>query len=119
MTARTSCHRLRVANELYRFVENEALPGSGVSSEKFWADFDKLVHELAPKNRDLLAKRDTLQAQLDDWYRANPGPIKSQDAYQTFLREIGYLVDAPDNVTIQTSNVDIEFMEQAGPQLRL
>lgn len=117
MTARTSCHRLRVATELYRFVEDEALPGSGISSEQFWSGFDKLVHDLAPKNRELLAKRDALQARLDDWYRQNPGPIQDQRAYQTFLREIGYLVDVPENVTIQTTNVDIEFMQQAGPQL--
>jgi len=117
MTARTSCHGLQVANELYRFVEDEALPGSGVSSEQFWAGFDKLVHDLAPKNRTLLEKRDQIQAQIDDWHRKNPGPIKDQKVYQAFLRDIGYLVDAPDNVAIDTRNVDIEFTRQAGPQL--
>src|SRR5690625_1328992 len=117
MTARTTCHRLRVADELYRFTEDEALPGSGISSEKFWADFDKLVHDLAPRNRELLAKRDQLQTQLDDWYKKNPGPIKNQSEYQAFLRDIGYLVDQPENVTVQTSNVDVEFSQQAGPQL--
>lgn len=117
MTARTSCHGLQVADELYRFVEDEALPGSGVSSEQFWTGFDKLVHDLAPKNRALLEKRDQMQTQIDDWHRKNPGPIKDQKTYQAFLREIGYLVDAPDNVAIDTRNVDIEFTQQAGPQL--
>jgi len=117
MTERTTCHRLQVADELYRFIQGEALPGSGVNADQFWADFDRLVHDLAPRNRELLAKRDQIQAQLDDWHRKNPGPIRDQGAYQAFLRDIGYLVDAPENVQIDTSNIDVEFSEQAGPQL--
>jgi len=117
MTQRTTCHRLQVADELYRFIEDEALPGSGVDSRAFWEGFDKLVHDLTPRNRELLAKRDQLQARIDEWHRKNPGPIKDQQAYQAFLREIGYLVDAPENVQIQTTKVDVEFSEQAGPQL--
>ena len=117
MTERTTCHRLQVADELYRFIQDEALPGSGVNADQFWADFDRLVHDLAPRNRELLAKRDQIQAQLDDWHRKNPGPIRDQGAYQAFLRDIGYLVDAPENVQIDTTNIDVEFSEQAGPQL--
>ncbi len=117
MTTRISCHRLQVADVLHQFIEQEALPGSGVDSAQFWAGFDALVHDLAPRNRALLAERDRLQAALDEWYRQNPGPIQDQARYQAFLREIGYLVEAPETVAIQTSNIDTEFASQAGPQL--
>ncbi|TAL88034.1 MAG: malate synthase G, partial [Candidimonas sp.] len=76
MIKRTPCKRLQVANVLYQFIEQEALPGTGVSSEAFWSGFDGLVHDLAPKNKKLLAERDRLQAALDDWHRQNPGAIK-------------------------------------------
>ncbi|MFA5520879.1 MAG: malate synthase G [Castellaniella sp.] len=117
MTTRTQCHRLQVANDLHQFVEQEALPGSGVDSAAFWAGFDALVHDLSPRNRELLAERDRIQAAMDDWYRKNPGPIQDQAAYQAFLREIGYLVDVPASVSLDTSNIDEEFSQQAGPQL--
>ncbi len=117
MTERTSCKRLQVATELYQFVEREALPGTGVASDAFWSGFDKLVHDLAPRNRALLAERDRLQAELDNWYRQNPGPIKDAGAYQAFLRKIGYLQDAPASVAVKTSKVDTEITQQAGPQL--
>src|SRR3546814_12355404 len=81
MTERTTCKRLQVATELYQFIEREALPGTGVASDAFWSGFDKLVHDLAPKNRALLAQRDTLQAELDNWYRQTPGPIKNAGPY--------------------------------------
>ncbi len=117
MTERTSCKRLKVATELFEFVEREALPGTGVASDAFWAGFDALIHDLTPRNRELLEHRDRLQAQLDTWYRSNPGPIADMAAYQAFLREIGYLTDAPDTVAIKTENVDTEISAQAGPQL--
>jgi malate synthase len=117
MTERTSCKRLQVATELHQFIEGEALPGTGVASDAFWSGFDKLVHDLAPKNRALLAERDRLQAELDDWYRQNPGPVKDAGAYQAFLRKIGYLKDAPASVAVKTSKVDTEITQQAGPQL--
>src|SRR5690625_3043426 len=117
MTERTPSHRLKVATDLYHFINNEALPGSGVSADQFWSGFDQLVHDLAPKNRELLAERQRLQDQLNNWHRENPGPIKDQQAYQKFLRDIGYLVDAPTDVKIDTHNVDVEFSQQAGPQL--
>jgi len=111
------CKRLKVSNDLYQFVEREALPGTGVDSDAFWTGFDQLVHDLAPKNRQLLAERDRLQAEMDKWYQSHPGPIQDMAAYQKFLREIGYLQDAPANVSIDTSKVDVEFTHQAGPQL--
>ncbi|NYT83622.1 malate synthase G [Alcaligenaceae bacterium] len=117
MTERTSCKRLQVATELYQFVEREALPGTGVAPEAFWSGFDELVHDLAPRNRELLAERDRLQAEIDAWHRQNPGPIQDQAAYQAFLRKIGYLQDIPGHVAVKTSHVDTEITQQAGPQL--
>ncbi len=117
MTERISCKRLQVATVLHQFIEQEALPGSGVSSDEFWSGLDKIVHDLSPKNRSLLAERDRLQAEMDTWYRANPGPIQDQKAYQEFLRSIGYLVGSPDTVQVNTTNIDTEITSQAGPQL--
>ncbi|MCX5565406.1 malate synthase G [Alcaligenes phenolicus] len=117
MTTRISCQRLQVAEVLHQFIEQEALPGTGISSEAFWAGFDKLVHDLAPKNRALLAERDRLQVELDKWHTANPGPITDMPAYKSFLSSIGYLKDAPANVQVNTTNVDTEITEQGGPQL--
>src|SRR5699024_8037950 len=117
MTTRTNCNRLKVATDLYEFIQNEALPVTGLDADKFWAGFDELVHDLAPKNLKLLEERTRIQKALDDWYKQNPGPIKDQKAYQDFLHEIGYLVDIPENVSIDTSNIDVEVSQQAGPQL--
>ena len=117
MTERISRHRLQVAAELLEFIESEALPGTGVDAAAFWSGVDALVHDLAPRNRELLAQRDQLQARLDEWHRANPGPVTDADAYENFLREIGYLQPEPDAVSLATSNVDAEFSQQAGPQL--
>jgi malate synthase len=117
MSERTSCNRLQVATELYEFVEREALPGTGVASEAFWAGFDALVHDLAPRNRELLAERDRLQAQLDDWYRKNPGAVKDAAGYRAFLEQIGYLKPVPASVAVKTDRVDTEITQQAGPQL--
>ncbi|HLU78342.1 MAG TPA: malate synthase G [Burkholderiaceae bacterium] len=117
MTERISRHRLQVAAELLEFIESEALPGTGVAPDAFWAGFDALVHDLAPRNRELLARRDELQARLDEWHRAHPGPVTDADAYEAFLREIGYLLPEPESVSLATRNVDTEFSQQAGPQL--
>lgn len=119
MTNRTQCHQLQVDNELYNFIQNEALPGTGLDADKFWQGFSQLVHDLAPRNRELLAKRDALQVELDTWHKANPGPIKDMEAYKTFLKGIGYLVEQPSNAEakITTDNIDTAITEQAGPQL--
>ena len=117
MTQRISLHRLQVAKELYDFIESEALPGTGLDSAAFWSGFDALVHDLAPRNRELLAVRDRLQARIDEWHRAHPGPIADMNAYEAFLREIGYIQPDPGEVQIATANVDTEFSQQAGPQL--
>ncbi|NML31229.1 malate synthase G [Paraburkholderia antibiotica] len=108
---------LQVAANLDQFVETEALPGSGIDSAAFWSGFDALVHELAPKNRALLAERDRLQTELDNWHRANPGPVRDLRAYRAFLEGIGYIVPVPASVKATTDHVDSEIAEQAGPQL--
>ncbi|BDI03401.1 malate synthase G [Sphaerotilus microaerophilus] len=117
MSARTQIHGLQVATELYRFIEDQVLPGTGIESAAFWAGFDQIVADLAPKNAALLAERDRIQAAMDSWHRANPGPIADMPAYQGYLRKIGYLVDAPAEVQATTANVDAELALQAGPQL--
>ncbi|MCB1897786.1 malate synthase G [Cognatazoarcus halotolerans] len=117
MTERTKCQRLQVANNLQRFIDEEALPGTGLDVATFWSGFDKLVHDLAPKNKALLAERDRLQSELDAWHRANPGPIRDMAAYRAFLESVGYLLPTPKDVKISTANVDDELAVQAGPQL--
>jgi malate synthase len=117
MTARTTVHGLQVATELYRFIEDKVLPGTGVDSAAFWSGFDAIVSELAPKNAALLAERDRLQAELDTWHKANPGPIRDMAAYRAFLEQIGYLVPPPTGAKATTTHVDAELALQAGPQL--
>jgi malate synthase len=117
MTDRTPAHRLQVATVLHRFIEQEVLPGTGIEPAAFWAGFDAIVHDLAPKNAALLAERDRLQAELDAWHQAHPGPIRNLKKYQAFLRKIGYLVPEPGAVKLSTKNVDAELALQAGPQL--
>ena len=108
---------LQVAPALSQFIENEVLPGTGIDKAAFWSGFSALVHDLAPRNRELLAERDRLQQELDAWHRAHPGPVRDHAAYRAFLEQIGYLVPAPSNVAAATANVDSEIATQAGPQL--
>ncbi|MGP1681323.1 MAG: malate synthase G, partial [Giesbergeria sp.] len=117
MTDRTTLHGLQVATSLQRFIDDQVLPGTGIDNAAFWKGFDAIVTDLAPRNIALLAERDRLQAELDTWHKANPGPIKDMLAYRTFLERIGYLVPQPANVQTTTSNVDDELALQAGPQL--
>jgi malate synthase len=117
MTARTTIHGLEVATVLYRFIEDQVLPGTGIDAATFWKGFDAIVSDLAPKNATLLAERDRLQTELDAWHRANPGPITRPGVYRKFLRGIGYLVAVPGKVRVSTKNVDTELALQAGPQL--
>ena len=117
MTARTSIYKLQVATNLYDFIDKQVLPGTGVSSVTFWKGFDALVQDLAPKNKALLAERDSLQRELDQWHSAHPGPVSDMAAYQAFLTKIGYLVPVPAKVKATTANVDAELATQAGPQL--
>ena len=117
MSARSQHHRLQVDTALARFIETEALPGTGIEPAAFWQGFDALAHDLAPKNAALLAERDRLQAELDGWHRAHPGPIRDMAAYQAFLQQIGYLAPLPADPKATTADVDAELAIQAGPQL--
>jgi malate synthase len=116
MDDRVQMGGLSVAASLHRFIVEEALPGSGVEPDAFWAGADALIHELAPRNRELLARRDELQTRIDDYHRAKPG-VPDAAEYTAFLREIGYLLDEPEDFEVTTSNVDEEVANIAGPQL--
>jgi malate synthase len=108
---------LKIAPELADFVENQALPGTGVSADTFWGGLAKLVHELGPKNRALLAVREKIQSQVDEWHIKDRGQPHDSAAYQDFLRDIGYLVPEGEEFQIDTQNVDPEIASVAGPQL--
>ncbi len=116
-TPRTTCHSLEVASVLHRFIESSVLPGTGVSSEKFWKGFAAIVQDLAPKNITLLAERDRLQTAMDAWHKANLGPISDMSAYRAFLKQIGYLVPVTGTLQCDTIQVDEELAKLAGPQL--
>ncbi len=108
---------LKVDRLLVEFVENEAIPGTGVTPAQFWDGFAGLVRDFAPRNRALLAVRDKIQHQIDEWHRAN-GPVSANPAgYEAFLREIGYLVPEPADFTIETTGLDPEISSICGPQL--
>ena len=108
---------LQIAEELALFVETRALPETGVGTEHLWEGLADILARFVPQNRVLLAKRDDIQAKLDAWHKANPGPIADMDAYQAYLRDIGYLVPEPAPFAIGTQNVDAEIAGMAGPQL--
>ena len=117
MTERVQVGGLQVATVLYDFVNNEALPGTGVDADTFWAGAVKVIGDLAPKNKALLAKRDDLQAKVDGWHRERAGQPHDAAAYKAFLEEIGYLVPVPAPFEITTAGVDAEIATTAGPQL--
>lgn len=117
MTERVQLGGIQVAKNLYDFVNNEAIPGTGLDADKFWAEFDKIVNDLAPRNRELLAKRGAIQEKMDSWNSDHKGQKLDMAAYKSFLKEIGYLVDEPANFHISTANVDPEVATMAGPQL--
>ena len=107
---------LRIAPELYTFVADKALPGTGVDANAFWTGFSAIAHDLAPKNRALLQKRDELQEKIDAWHREHGAP-GNMEAYKAFLKQIGYLVPEGPAFSVSTSNVDPEIATIAGPQL--
>ena len=117
MTDRVVVERLSVARVLYDFINREVLPGTGVPEAGFWTRLDRIVHDLAPRNRALLAKRDALQAQIDEWHHAGKGKPFDLAAYRAFLGTIGYLVQERDDFTVDTENVDDEIARIAGSQL--
>ena len=109
--------RLEVAPLLDDFVAREALPGTGIEPEAFWASFEAILTDLAPKNRALLKKRDDLQARIDAWHLARKGKVFDAAEYKAYLQEIGYLLPPGPDFTIGTGNVDAEIATMAGPQL--
>ena len=117
MKDRVSVGNLRVAKVLYDFINNEALPGTEIDPDSFWAGVDKVVTDLGPQNQDLLARRDQLQAQIDKWHRHHVIEPIDPETYREFLTEIGYLIPEPDDFTITTAGVDPEITTTAGPQL--
>ena len=108
---------LSVAQELYDFIESDALDGLTVSAAQFWDGLSELAHELGPKNRDLLAQRADIQGKIDEWHIARRGQAHDAEAYQDFLKEIGYLVPEPVDFSVTTQNVDPEIAATPGPQL--
>tara|TARA_R110000824_G_scaffold154247_1_gene326243 strand:+ start:4368 stop:6473 length:2106 start_codon:yes stop_codon:yes gene_type:complete len=108
---------IQIAQELFDFVNDRALPGTGVDGAKFWAGFADLLGNFAPRNAELLAKREDIQAQIDAWHIDHKGKPIDQSEYQTFLKDIGYLVEEPVAFSIATENVDPEIATMAGPQL--
>ena len=108
---------ISVDSRLVAFIEEKALPGTGVEPQAFWADFATLLGTFAPENAALLAKREDLQAKIDAWHQAREGQAHDAAAYQAFLREIGYLVPEPAPFKVGTENVDAEIAAMAGPQL--
>ena len=117
MTERVEVAGLKVAKPLYDLVKNEIAPGTGVDPDGLWKSFAGILAELAPRNRELLAKRDAIQAKIDDWYKAHKGQPIDQAAYRAFLTEIGYLVPEGPDFAVTTANVDAEITSLCGPQL--
>ncbi|MBQ0718890.1 MAG: malate synthase G [Gammaproteobacteria bacterium] len=117
MNERIQIGGLQIANELYQLVNEQVIPGTGVDSDKFWADFESILNDLGPRNAQLLAIRESFQTQIDQWHEARAGQPHDASAYRQFLQDIDYLVPAGERFSITTENVDAEICAIAGPQL--
>lgn len=119
MSERVQKGSLAIDTELYNFIANEVTPVVGIDNEKYWQDFEKIVQTFQPRNKALLAKRDEIQAQIDDWHDNNPASNGQIDkaAYTQFLKDINYIVPEGDEFLVETQNVDDEIAHIAGPQL--
>jgi malate synthase len=108
---------LKISSSLFEFINNEAIPGTTVKPDDFWSKFEKVVHELAPINRDLIKKREIIQKKIDDWHKSNKGQDLNKQEYTEFLKSINYITKEEQDFVIETSNVDQEISSIAGPQL--
>ena len=112
-----SINNLKVEEELLKFVNEEAIPGTNIDVDNFWKEFDKSVHDLSPKNKELLKERDQIQKKIDSWHLSKKDTGFNKDEYFNFLKSIGYIVEEKEDFKINTSNVDEEISSIAGPQL--
>ena len=117
MKKRILRYNLSVERSLVDFIENLALPGTGISEDNFWHGLSSLVEQLTPENRTLLIKREELQSKIDSWHKARRNMPHDHEAYKSYLKEIGYLVEEKENFSVKTENVDPEISTIAGPQL--
>ena len=117
MKKRVLRYNLSVERSLVDFIENLALPGTGISEDNFWHGLSSLVEQLTPENRALLIKREELQSKIDSWHKARRNMPHDHEAYKSYLKEIGYLVEEKENFSVETENVDPEISTIAGPQL--
>ena len=119
MSERVQKGSLAIDTQLYNFIANEVTPVVGIDNEKYWQEFEKIVKAFQPRNKALLAKRDEIQTQIDDWHDKNPASKGQIDkaAYTQFLKDINYIVPEGDDFLVETQNVDDEIAHIAGPQL--
>jgi len=110
-------NNLKIDENLIKFINDEAIPGTGIDSNHFWKEFSNVVHELAPKNKNLIKKREEIQKKIDDWHLSNKDSTLDKNKYTEFLKSINYIVEEKDNFKINTSDVDEEISSIAGPQL--
>ena len=108
---------LKISSVMFDFVNNEAIPETGLDSDQFWAKFSEVVHEMAPTIKYLIEKRETIQKKIDDWHKSNKGKEFDKTEYIKFLKSLDYLIEEKNEFKIETSNVDEEISSIAGPQL--
>lgn len=111
-----TCHQLQIDSDLYDFIVQKVLPGTGISVNDFWKEFSDLVQEFTLRNDSLLDERIKFEALLNNWHKLNPGPIQNMEQYKSFLQEIGYLLPVPESVSLTSENIDNEITTP-GPQL--